>query len=423
MKNRIPKIIVLAVFLSASVFAQVSVNSIRSFDPNYKIIFHNPTQDKNFYLLSLFQNQSKVRKDLQKNKTFQTLAKQHFEALKNADKCNDVSCYDKIFRLTSDEIETVAKVFENSANNSKLKDLAENHLRPSGMFIRYDQKTDAEMLALAWRDAAKGVNHILDVFGLGKDAAYKDIDNVSLDVNSAEYQQILKAKVGETKLKKDALFFEPMLAFAMKLLEANNRDEAGRYEPLEAKDNRKAFDNLKNIKWNDFPYSVILVLGSGPSAALGDAPNIGKIGMARADEAVKLFQAKQAPLLILSGGYVHPARTPYCEAVEMKKYIMQKYGIAEEFILIEPHARHTTTNVRNAARIMFRDGIPTDKKGLITSSQSHVDYVIGDAFKKRFMDEIGFVPMQIFTRISPVAVEFIPLKDALFMNSMETLDP
>ena len=209
----------------------------------------------------------------------------------------------------------------------------------------------------------------------------------------------------------------------MKLLEANRRDEAGRHEPLEAKDNKKAFDNLKNIKWDDYAYSVILVLGSGPSEKLGDAPNIGKIGMARADEAVKLFQAKQAPLLILSGGYVHPARTPYCEAVEMKKYIIQKYAIPEESILIEPHARHTTTNVRNAARIMFRDSIPTDKKGLITSSESHIDYVIGEAFKKRFMDEIGFVPMQIFTRISPVAVEFIPLKDALFMNSMETLDP
>ncbi|HRH45562.1 MAG TPA: ElyC/SanA/YdcF family protein, partial [Pyrinomonadaceae bacterium] len=127
--------------------------------------------------------------------------------------------------------------------------------------------------------------------------------------------------------------------------------------------------------------------------------------------------------LILSGGYVHPAHTPFCEAIEMKKYIMEKYGIPEKYIFIEPHARHTTTNVRNAARIMFRDGFPTEKKGLITSSQSHIDYVIGDTFKKRFMDEIGFVPMQIFQRISPVAVEFIPLKDALFMNSMETLDP
>jgi hypothetical protein len=291
------------------------------------------------------------------------------------------------------------------------------------MFIRYDNKRDNDLLAAAWRDAANGINHILDVFLLGKDAKYKDIDNVSYDVNSLEYLNILKKKYSEIKLKKDALFFEPSLAFAMKLLEANNRDEAGRYEPLEKKENKKAVRNLKNIKWNDYPYSVILVLGSGPSEKLGDAPNIGKIGMARADEAVKLFQAKKAPLLILSGGHVHPARTPYCEAVEMKKYIIKRYRIAEKYILIEPHARHTTTNVRNAARIIFRDGIPTDKKGLITSSQSHIDYVVGEAFIKRFMDEIGFVPMQIFARVSPVAIEFLPLKDSLFVNSMETLDP
>ena len=230
----------------------------------------------------------------------------------------------------------------------------------------------------------------------------------------------MKTKVAEINFKKNTLFFEPTLSYAMKLLEINKRDEAGRHELLEAKDNKKAFENLKNIKWNDYPYSVILVLGSGPG---NSGLSISKEGMTRSDEAVKLFQAKQAPLIILSGGYVHPAHTPFCEAVEMKKYIMEKYKISEENILIEPHARHTTTNVRNAARIMFRDQIPTEKKGLITSSQSHIDYVAGETFKKRFMDEIGFVPMQIFQRISPVAIEFIPLKESLFVNSMETLDP
>ena len=421
MNKRISILLSLIFLATFSLFGQTA--QVKSFDPNYKIIFHNPTQDKNFYLLSLFQNQSNIHKVLNKNKTLNSLAKQTFESLKTSSNCNDVRCYDDLFRFTDSEIETIAKVFESSANDKNLIKLVQNHLRPSGMFIRYEQKSDAEILAQAWRDAAKGVNHILDVFGLGKNAAYKDIDNISYDVNSDEYLKLVKQKYSEIKPSKDALFFEPTLAYAMKLLEINRRDEAGRHEPLEAKDNFKAFKNLKNIKWNDYSYSVILVLGSGPSAALGDAPSIGKIGMARADEAVKLFQAKQAPLLILSGGYVHPARTPYCEAVEMKKYIMQKYAIPEEAILIEPHARHTTTNVRNAARIMFRDRIPTDKKSLITSSESHIDYVIGDAFKKRFMDEIGFVPMQIFTRISPVTVEFIPLKDALFMNSMETLDP
>ncbi|MGC2235110.1 MAG: YdcF family protein [Pyrinomonadaceae bacterium] len=419
-KNSVSFLLVL--FSAFNLFAQVENKAFKSFDANYKIVFRNPAQDKNFYLLSLFQNQSKVRADLRKNKILRDFAGQK-NALKAAEKCDDVNCYDKAFRLSEQEIETIAKVFENSAGNSKLTRLAEKDLRPSGMFIRYAPKSDAEMIALAWRDAAKGLNHILDVYGLGKDAAYKDIDNVSYDVNGAEYRQILKAKVAEIKLPENALFFEPTLGYALKLLEANRRDEAGRFEPLEETENKKAFENLKNIKWNDYPYSVILVLGSGPNASDVDAPNIGKIGIARTEAAIKLFQQKKAPLLIFSGGYVHPARTPYCEALEMKKYAMQKYNIPEEAIFIDPHARHTTTNVRNAARIMFRDQIPTGKKGLITSSQSHIDYVAGEEFVKRNIKELGFVPMRIFERISPVEVEFIPLVDSLFMNSMEPLDP
>ncbi|HEY0427522.1 MAG TPA: YdcF family protein [Pyrinomonadaceae bacterium] len=422
MKRRFSVSLLLILFTVVNLFAQVATKPVKSFDAGYKIVFRNPVQDKNFYLLSLFQNRKEIRSDLRKNKILGDLAKQN-NRLKAAAACDDVNCYDKAFRLSEQEIEAVAKAFENSAADKKLSNLAEKDLRPSGVFVKYIQKSDAEMLALAWRDAAKGLNHILDVYGLGKDALYKDIDNASYDVNSREYRQILKAKVAEINLPKNALFFEPTLAYAMKLLEANRRDEAGRYEPLEEKENKKAFENLKNIKWSDYAYSVILVLGSGPSAALGDAPNIGKIGMARTDEAVKLFQEKKAPLLIFSGGHVHPSQTPYCEALEMKKYAMQKYNIPEEAILIDPHARHTTTNVRNAARLMFRYQIPTDKKGLITSSQTHIDYVAGEEFGKRNLKELGFVPMRAFERISPVAVEFLPLVDSLFMNSMEPLDP
>jgi DUF218 domain len=419
MKRKFFVSFLLILFAAFNLFAQAAV---KSFDANYKIAFRNATQDKNFYLLSLFQIRSKVRADLRKNKILSDLAKQK-NALKAAEKCEDVACYDRAFRLSEQEIETIAKVFESSASDARLMKLAENDLRPSGMFVRYVGKSDAEMIALAWRDAAKGLNHILDVYGLGKDALYKDIDNVSYDVNGAEYRQILKAKVAEIKLPENALFFEPTLAFAMKLLEANRRDEAGRYEPLEEKENKKAFDNLKKIDWKAYPYSVILVLGSGPNAASGDAPNIGKIGIERTEAAVRLFQERKAPLLIFSGGHVHPARTPYCEALEMKKYVMAKYKIPEEAILIEPHARHTTTNVRNAARLMFRYQIPIDKKGLITSSKSHVDYVAGEDFVKRNMKELGFVPMRVFERISPVEIEFLPLVDSLFMNSMEPLDP
>ena len=334
MKRKFCGSFVIVFFAVFNLFAQFDGKAGSGFDADYKIVFRNAVEDKNFYLLSLFQNNAKVRKDLRKNKIFRALAEKENGALKEAAKCADVVCYDNAFRFSEREIKTVAKAFENSAGDAKLKALAENDLRPSGMFIRYAEQSDAEMLALAWTDAARGLNHILDVYGLGKDALYKDIDNASFDVNGAEYKRILKAKVAEIKLSKDALFFEPTLSYALKLLEANGRDEAGRFEPLQETENKKAFENLKNVKWSDYPYSVILALGSGPNAKDGDAPNIGKIGMARTDEAVKLFRENKAPLLIFSGGFVHPARTAYCEALEMKRYAMRKYDIPEAANLI-----------------------------------------------------------------------------------------
>ncbi|MBX7169812.1 MAG: hypothetical protein K1X72_02570 [Pyrinomonadaceae bacterium] len=166
MNKRFSVLIFLFLFAASNLFAQTA--QVKSFDPNYKRIFNNPTQDKNFYLLSMMQNLSDVRKTLNKNKVFKQLANQHADQSKIAVNCNNVKCYDDAFRFTDTEIETIAKELENSAKENNLSKLVENHLRPSGIFIRYDSRSNTELLVSAWRDAAKGVNHILDVFGLGR---------------------------------------------------------------------------------------------------------------------------------------------------------------------------------------------------------------------------------------------------------------
>jgi len=264
------------------------------------------------------------------------------------------------------------------------------------------------------------MNRLLRVYCLGKDPFYKNIDRVSFDVSSEEYRKLLQVKTAEIKLSKDALFFEPTLDFALKLLEANRRDEASRYEPLEAGENKAALQNLKNIRWSDYPYTVILVLGSGP----GDlAKRISPIGAKRADTAAQLFLEHKAPLIILSGGHVHPMQTPYCEAIEMKKYVMEKFKIPESSILIDPYARHTTTNFRNAARLVFRYGIPTDINALVTSSEDHIGVVTKDGFRIRCTTELGYFPMESINRISPVAAEFKPSVASLFFDANDPLDP
>ncbi|HEY6232437.1 MAG TPA: YdcF family protein, partial [Pyrinomonadaceae bacterium] len=171
--------------------------------------------------------------------------------------------------------------------------------------------------------------------------------------------------------------------------------------------------------WADYPYSFILVLGSGPA----DSARLSPIGARRAEQGARLFLDHQAPLIIFSGGHVHPMQTPYNEAVEMKKYVMDKFKIPEASILVEPFARHTTTNFRNAARLAFRYGIPTNLKALVTSSEDHIAITAKDGFRIRCSTELGYFPMEFINRISPIAAEFKPSIASLFFDANDPLDP
>jgi hypothetical protein len=135
-----------------------------------------------------------------------------------------------------------------------------------------------------------------------------------------------------------------------------------------------------------------------------------------------LFLEHKAPLIILSGGHVHPMQTPYCEAIEMKKYVMEKYKIPEANILVEPQARHTTTNFRDGARLAFRYRIPT-ALALVTSSESHITSSTSEEFRTRCLHELGYFPMEFIKRVSPVAAEFKPSVVSLFFDANDPLDP
>lgn len=401
---------------SVSAFAPAT----SGFDSNYKLSLPKPVQDKNFYLLSLFQRNPQARRLLSQNKSLKQLAADKAMALKKAASCDNAGCFVELIRFDGPTIEAVANALQTLASRPAFKRLARNDLRPSGVFIRYSDQSDAQMLAAAWKDAANGMNRILTVYGLGKDPRYRDIDRVSYDVSTETYRNLLKAKIAEIKSAKAPLFFEPTLNFALKLLEINRRDEAARYEPLEQGENKAAVQNLRNIKWSDYPYSFILVLGSGGRDL---ATRLSPIGAQRTDVAAQLFSQRKAPLIIVSGGYVHPMQTPYCEAIEMKKYLREKYKIPETSILIDPHARHTTTNFRNGARLAFRYRIPTNLTALVTSSEDHIASSTSEQFRLRNLNELGYFPVEFIKRISPVAAEFRPSIESLFFDANDPLDP
>jgi hypothetical protein len=162
--------------------------------------------------------------------------------------------------------------------------------------------------------------------------------------------------------------------------------------------------------------------GHGPDIEKVPLSPIGKIRVALVAER---YHRGLAPLIILSGGYVHPNKTPYSEAIEMKKALMEKYGVPERAILVDPHARHTTTNFRNAARQMFRYGIPTSKPSLCTTTMDQIIYIT-DAkwfFAQRNMRELGYLPYELFEKISNHDVVFKPVITSLHADPLDPLDP
>jgi DUF218 domain-containing protein len=390
------------------------------FDPAYKLTLRRPVQDKNFYLLSLFQRDPEVGKILRRSVALRRLSRAKAQALRQAANCDDVACFEQLFRISNPSIEMVANELRSLSQRPAFRKLVRREMRPSGAFVKYSRQSDTELLISVWRDAAKGMNRLLTVYGLGQNPFYKAIDRVSFDVASEDYRKLLKAKLGEIQLGKDPLFFEPTLEFGLKLLEANRRDEAGRYEPLEEGENKATVQNLRNIRWEDYPYSFILVLGSGP----GDlSTRVSRIGAKRADQGAQLFLDRKAPLIVLSGGHVHPMQTPFNESIEMKKYLMEKFQIPADRILVDPYARHTTTNFRNAARLAFRYAIPGERKALVTSSEDHITIVTKDDFRIRCKTELGYFPLESIERVSPIAAEFEPSVASLFFDANDPLDP
>lgn len=162
-----------------------------------------------------------------------------------------------------------------------------------------------------------------------------------------------------------------------------------------------------------------MIPGAGP-----DNPEVALSaeGMLRCRLAAVQYRNGLAPFIVTSGGKVHPYKTKYCEATEMKKFLMEKLHIPESAILIDPHARHTTTNMRNTARMMFRYGIPFDKPA-ITCTTKGQSLMIGNTLIARCLKELKEAPYKNGNRLSETEIEFFPLIEALHINPTEPIDP
>ncbi|MBS1871660.1 MAG: YdcF family protein [Acidobacteria bacterium] len=379
----------------------------------------HPLEDKNFYLLSAMERTPAVSEAVRADPALARLGEAKRAALAEAVKsCGaDVGCYARPLRWTDEEIGQVRLALGAPA----VKALA-GPIRQSGAYQRYAAGSDEELLGKAWEDAARGVNLLIDVYALGQPGRYQTINGPAYDVKSAAYGRVVQliAAVLEDDAGSLRLFFEPSLRFALELMMANHRDEAGRHEPLEAGENRAAFRRAATVQWARYPYTVIVVPGAGP-----DRPGVAlsPAGRLRVMLAVKRYREGKAPFILVSGGYVHPNLTPYAEAMEMKKALRTEFDIPEDAILVDPHARHTTTNLRNAARLMYRYRIPFDRKALIVTDASQSAYIEAEGFTQRCAKELGYQPHRLGARTSRFDLEFLPRIDSLEIDPSDPLDP
>lgn len=301
-------------------------------------------------------------------------------------------------------------------------ELVGRQMRPSGRFARHEAMPDADLVAAAWGEAAAAVNRVIAVYAKGIAPRYPKIDAFIFDTTRPEYADVLIAHgVATAALRHDDdLFFDTSLRYAIGLLQMNERTEAGAYRPLLGGENAAAVRAVTGTDWQARPFTALLVFGHGPEDAQS---RTGVMGHIRMRIAADMFARGLAPFIIVSGGSVHPNRTPFNEAIEMKRLLVTEHGIPADRILIEPHARHTTTNLRNCARLLLAAGFPVDRPALVVSDHRTIPYIGGDELARRNLREMGVQPGRLVPGPDRFSLRFTPAPIAFHVEAADPLDP
>lgn len=375
---------------------------------------------KTLPFISYLMKDPDVLKIVKKDKVLYALTLKHKVRMELAiNQCKDAGCYADALNWTPEEIIIVGDSLAGLANKSESFREIISKLKDTGYYNLYASYPDDKFVRAVWNNVASGVGHALDIYVRGNKPFYAAIDSISFGPEDEGFREKIKGLLSdELTDMENRVFFEVPVNIAIKALLLNKRDEAARYEPLDSGMNINAFKKIRNIKWDKYKYSMILVPGQGPEK---DGVAIDPMGINRCRMAEEYFKNGAAPFIVVSGGHVHPNKTPFCEAVEMKKYMVKEFNIPEDAIFIEPHARHTTTNMRNTARMIYRFGIPADKKILIVTDPVQNAFLVG--MEKRFMTELGCVPYRELKKLSETTSEYYPDRNALQCNPMDPLDP
>lgn len=346
-----------------------------------------------------------------------SVRKANFNGVKAA---KDFQSFIKVFKWSTEEADQLKQSLGEFWDRSpKFKNIVEKEL-----FItkKYGQPTGSlkDYMLKALEQDIYAVNYAIDVYGAGKKPNYPKIDSISFDTSSVKFLELIQLVHEDISKEFDrtsSYLFSPAIA-ALRLLEVNERWDAALLEPLTEGENKLAITAIAHTDFSKYKYSSLIVLGSGPSAY---NQKLSPKSMLRCRNAARNYLAKLVPFIIVSGGRVHPYKTEYIEALEMKKYLMHVLNIPESSIIIEPHARHTTTNMRNVGRMLFDYKFPTDQFAVINSHEENLNMVMRMA--NRCKKELGYVPYELGNRVNIELLEFKPTIDVYTVDRDEPLDP
>lgn len=346
---------------------------------------------RSFPLLAILGGDAATRAAIDSDSVLGPMAVATRASLEQARSCaGDAACIRG--KLSSYDSTAVA-----DALSARFSALSDAHLRPSGAFMRWASSDAPTLVREAWAFTHAG---LLATF-----------DEAASELTAAQLDTVVAAGTP---------WFEPLRAVTEAALVAAGRNEAFRYEPIDSGENAAALEHLKTLDLNSYPFSMLMLPGQGPDDPV---TQISGLSMSRADLAAARWKAGLVPVIVASGGHVHPDRTPYSEAVEMKHYLMSMHGLPESAILLDPYARHTTTNVRNAGRLQLQLGMSPEKPMLFTSDAFQAPY-IGILLGPRCVEELGYQPWRTIAMYETGTDGCLTVaRDLLFVDASDPLDP
>ncbi|MBB4154253.1 hypothetical protein GGQ80_002163 [Sphingomonas jinjuensis] len=266
-----------------------------------------------------------------------------------------------------------------------------------------------------------GLDRVLDVYAGAQAPLYPKIDGPDDAAGSpARAAKVARAVKMAASCVPSSGLRDESLGLALALLTVNDRTEAIAFEPLDARHHAGAVALAKRTDWSRFPYTALIVPGIGPEEP---GVQLSTASDANARMAADRYRRGLAPLIVVTGGSVHPRRTRFVEAVEIRRALVDRYGVPAEAVVIEPYARHTTTNLRNVTRRLVSLGVPLDRDTLIVTNVDQSRYIEGAEFTARNLRELGYQPGAVGQRVSANDLVFRPSPLSLRIDPADPLDP